>query len=128
MKRDGRDGVAGGQVDTPGGLSRARWRASAASGAGGVPVSARNPNRRARLLSTVPFLALLALLAVLAVAIMVTAFPGTQPQREAARGREERTRRRAERLVPGSAEGIPPLAAAGVHRAAILRGTREDAC
>lgn len=31
------------------------------------------------LLSTVPFLALLGLLAVLAVAIMVAAFPGTQP-------------------------------------------------
>lgn len=32
------------------------------------------------LLSTVPFLALLALLGILAVAIMVTAFPGTQPE------------------------------------------------
>jgi len=31
-------------------------------------------------LSTVPFLALLALLGVLAVAIIVTAFPGSQPQ------------------------------------------------
>jgi hypothetical protein len=32
------------------------------------------------LLSTAPFLALMALLAVLAVAIMIVAFPGTQPQ------------------------------------------------
>jgi hypothetical protein len=32
------------------------------------------------LLSTVPFLALFALLAVLAVGIMISAFPGTQPQ------------------------------------------------
>ncbi|HEX3677658.1 MAG TPA: hypothetical protein VHU79_09755 [Sphingomicrobium sp.] len=32
------------------------------------------------LLSTVPFLALLGLLGVLAVAIMVAAFPGTQPE------------------------------------------------
>ena len=32
------------------------------------------------LLSTVPFLALIALLAVLALAIMISAFPGTQPQ------------------------------------------------
>lgn len=32
------------------------------------------------LLSTVPFLALLVLLGVLAVAIMITAFPGNQPQ------------------------------------------------
>jgi hypothetical protein len=35
------------------------------------------------LLSTVPFLALLALLGVLAAAIIVVAFPGTQPQRPA---------------------------------------------
>ena len=33
------------------------------------------------LLSTLPFLALIAALAVLAVAIMITAFPGNQPQR-----------------------------------------------
>jgi hypothetical protein len=32
------------------------------------------------LLSTVPFLALIGLLAILAVAIMIMAFPGTQPQ------------------------------------------------
>jgi hypothetical protein len=32
------------------------------------------------LLSTLPFLALLALLAVLSVAIMILAFPGSQPQ------------------------------------------------
>lgn len=36
------------------------------------------------LLSTVPFLALMALLAVLGVAIMVTAFPLTQPREKAA--------------------------------------------
>lgn len=35
------------------------------------------------LLSTLPFLALLALLGVLAVAIMVAAFPGTQPELKA---------------------------------------------
>ena len=35
------------------------------------------------LLSTVPFLALLALLGVLAAAIIVVAFPGTQPQQSA---------------------------------------------
>ena len=35
------------------------------------------------LLSTLPFLGLLALLGVLAVSIMVVAFPGSQPQREA---------------------------------------------
>jgi hypothetical protein len=35
------------------------------------------------LLSTIPFLALLGLLAVLAVAIMVAAFPGTQPDAKA---------------------------------------------
>jgi hypothetical protein len=35
------------------------------------------------MLSTVPFLALLALLGVLAVAIMVLAFPGSQPQQAA---------------------------------------------
>lgn len=34
-------------------------------------------------LSTVPFLALLALLGVLAVAIMIAAFPGSQPQAKA---------------------------------------------
>lgn len=38
------------------------------------------PERPRLLLSTVPFLALLALLAVLAVAIMIIAFPGSQPQ------------------------------------------------
>ena len=38
------------------------------------------PERPRLLLSTVPFLALLSLLAVLAVAIMVIAFPGSQPQ------------------------------------------------
>jgi hypothetical protein len=40
------------------------------------------PDSPRLLLSTVPFLALLALLGVLAVAIMVTAFPGTQPQQQ----------------------------------------------
>lgn len=35
------------------------------------------------LLSTIPFLALLALLGVLAVAIMIAAFPGTQPEAKA---------------------------------------------
>ena len=38
------------------------------------------PEAPRMLLSTVPFLALLALLAVLGVAIMVIAFPGSQPQ------------------------------------------------
>ena len=38
------------------------------------------PERPRLLLSTVPFLALIGLLAVLAVAIMVLAFPGSQPQ------------------------------------------------
>jgi hypothetical protein len=38
------------------------------------------PERPRLLLSTAPFLALLALLGVLAVAIMIVAFPGTQPQ------------------------------------------------
>lgn len=37
------------------------------------------PETARLLLSTVPFVALLALLAVLAVAIMITAFPGSQP-------------------------------------------------
>ena len=37
------------------------------------------------LLSTLPFLALMVLLAVLAVAIMVTAYPGSQPQPAAAK-------------------------------------------
>jgi hypothetical protein len=36
------------------------------------------------MLSTVPFVALLSLLGILAVAIMVTAFPGSQPQVKAA--------------------------------------------
>jgi uncharacterized protein HemX len=40
------------------------------------------PETPRMLLSTVPFLALLALLAVLGVAIMVIAFPGSQPQPE----------------------------------------------
>ena len=34
------------------------------------------------LLSTVPFLGLIALLGILAVAIMIVAFPGSQPQRQ----------------------------------------------
>jgi hypothetical protein len=38
------------------------------------------PERPRLLLSTLPFLAVIGLLAVLAVAIMITAFPGTQPQ------------------------------------------------
>lgn len=38
------------------------------------------PERPRLLLSTVPFLAVIGLLAVLAVAIMIAAFPGTQPQ------------------------------------------------
>ena len=41
------------------------------------------PDSPRLLLSTVPFAALLSLLAVLAVAIMVVAFPGTQPQQKA---------------------------------------------
>ncbi|HKP33773.1 MAG TPA: hypothetical protein VJT70_03220 [Sphingomicrobium sp.] len=44
---------------------------------GGKPRT--QPEKPRLLLSTVPFLALLALLAVLAVAIMVLAFPGSQP-------------------------------------------------
>lgn len=43
------------------------------------------PERPRLLLSTVPFLTLIALLAVLAVAIMIVAFPGTQPQQRASR-------------------------------------------
>lgn len=42
------------------------------------------PDSPRLLLSTVPFAALLALLAVLAVAIMVIAFPGSQPQQSPA--------------------------------------------
>lgn len=38
------------------------------------------PERPRLLLSTLPFLALLSLLAVLAVAMMIIAFPGSQPQ------------------------------------------------
>ena len=38
------------------------------------------PEAPALLLSTLPFLALLTLMAVLALGIMITAFPGTQPQ------------------------------------------------
>lgn len=41
------------------------------------------PERPRLLLSTVPFLTLIALLAVLAIAIMIIAFPGTQPQQRA---------------------------------------------
>ena len=44
------------------------------------PKQRTQPERPRLLLSTVPFLALLGLLAVLAVAIMVAAFPGSQPQ------------------------------------------------
>jgi hypothetical protein len=42
------------------------------------------PDSPRLMLSTVPFVALLALLGVLAVAIMIAAFPGTQPQQKAA--------------------------------------------
>lgn len=41
------------------------------------------PERPRLLLSTFPFLALIGLLAILAVAIMILAFPGTQPQQKA---------------------------------------------
>ena len=44
------------------------------------PKPRTQPERPRLLLSTVPFLALLSLLAVLAVAIMIIAFPGSQPQ------------------------------------------------
>ena len=44
------------------------------------PKMRTQPERPRLMLSTVPFLALLSLLAVLAVAIMIIAFPGTQPQ------------------------------------------------
>lgn len=40
------------------------------------------PDQPRILLSTVPFLAVIGLLAVLAVAIMIVAFPGTQPQQK----------------------------------------------
>lgn len=40
------------------------------------------PERPLALLSTVPFYAIIGLLAVLAVAIMIVAFPGTQPQQK----------------------------------------------
>lgn len=43
------------------------------------------PEAPKMLLSTVPFLALIALLGVLAVAIMVLAFPGSQPRQQAQR-------------------------------------------
>jgi hypothetical protein len=42
------------------------------------------PERPRLLLSTIPFLALIGLLAVLAVAIMIAAFPGSQPQHKQA--------------------------------------------
>ena len=44
------------------------------------PKPRTQPESPRLLLSTLPFLALIAALAVLAVAIMVTAFPGNQPQ------------------------------------------------
>jgi hypothetical protein len=44
------------------------------------PKSRTEPERPRLLLSTAPFLALLILLGVLAVAIMIVAFPGSQPQ------------------------------------------------
>jgi hypothetical protein len=44
----------------------------------------REPGSPRLLLSTLPFLALIALLGVLAVGIMVTAYPGSQPQPKAA--------------------------------------------
>jgi hypothetical protein len=55
------------------------------------PKPRTQPERPRMLLSTIPFLALLTLLAVLAVAIMVVAFPGTQPQLKepAAQAREQ---------------------------------------
>ena len=43
----------------------------------------RGPHSPGFLLSTLPFVTLLGLLGVLAVAIMVAAFPGTQPQQKA---------------------------------------------
>lgn len=54
----------------------ARKRTSRRDRRGGDRTQPESPRL---LLSTLPFLALLALMAVLAVAIMVTAFPGTQP-------------------------------------------------
>ena len=50
---------------------------------GREPKARTEPESPRLLLSTVPFLALLVLLAVLAAAIMVAAFPGSQPQHEA---------------------------------------------
>jgi hypothetical protein len=44
------------------------------------PKPRTQPESPRLLLSTLPFLALIAALAVLAIAIMVTAFPGSQPQ------------------------------------------------
>ena len=50
----------------------------------------RNQRESPRLLlSTLPFLVLLGLLAVLAVAIMIAAFPGTQPQQKASQAARE---------------------------------------
>jgi uncharacterized protein HemX len=46
----------------------------------GIPGERTQPEAPRMLLSTVPFLALIALLGVLAVAIMVLAFPGSQPR------------------------------------------------
>jgi hypothetical protein len=47
---------------------------------GREPKLRTQPERPRLLLSTAPFLAVMVLLAVLAVAIMIVAFPGTQPQ------------------------------------------------
>lgn len=45
-----------------------------------APKPRTEPESPRLLLSTLPFLALIAALAILAVAIMITAFPGNQPQ------------------------------------------------
>lgn len=45
--------------------------------------SRTQPERPRMFLSTVPFLAVLGLLAILAIAIMILAFPGTQPLQKA---------------------------------------------
>ena len=49
-----------------------------------APKGRTQPESPRLLLSTLPFLALIGLLAILAVAIMVIAFPGSQPQQRAA--------------------------------------------
>lgn len=91
MKRDGVTESPAGRwthaEDYIGAMARKRsFRRSRRSGDRTEPESPR------LLLSTVPFVALIALLAVLALAIMVTAFPGGQPQERKADGAAQHER------------------------------------